>query len=225
VRRVGRFELADGGTLFLDEIGEIPLEVQPKLLRVLQEHEFERLGSSHTMRVNVRVVAATNRDLMQMVRERRFRDDLYYRLNVFPIHIPPLRDRREDIPLLVRHFAQQYARRMRKQIDTIPTQTMDALESYSWPGNVRELQNLIERAVIISPGTVLKAPLDELRADGAPANGARTLEEAERTHILDALRATNWVLAGPNGAAARLGMKRPTLQFRMKKLGISRPQR
>jgi formate hydrogenlyase transcriptional activator len=161
---------------------------------------------------------------MQMVRERKFRDDLYYRLNVFPIHVPALRDRREDIPLLVRHFAQQYARRMRKQIDTIPAQTMQALESYSWPGNVRELQNLIERAVILSSGQVLKAPLDELRAEDLPPSAARTLDEAERTHILEALRATNWVLAGPKGAAARLGMKRPTLQFRMKKLGISRPQ-
>jgi formate hydrogenlyase transcriptional activator len=224
-RRIGRFELADGGTLFLDEIGEIPLELQPKLLRVLQEREFERLGSSRTLRVDVRVVAATNRDLMRMVRERKFRDDLFYRLNVFPIQMPPLRERREDIPVLVRHFAQQCARRMSKQITSIPSETMEALSRYSWPGNIRELQNLIERAVIVSQGSVLQVPLEDLASTArvVAEDAAVTLEEAERDHILEALRATRWVLAGPNGAAARLGMKRSTLQFRMKKLGIERP--
>lgn len=224
-RRIGRFELAHGGTLFLDEIGEIPLELQPKLLRVLQEQEFERLGSSKTLKVNVRIVAATNRDLMQMVRERRFRDDLFYRLNVFPIAVPPLRDRPDDIPILVRHFVQQCARRMRKQITSIPSSAMEALTRYPWPGNVRELQNLVERAVIVSPGSVLQVAIEELRpVDGLLVNGtAITLDAAERDHILRALRATDWVLAGPNGAAARLGLKRSTLQFRMKKLGITRP--
>lgn len=222
-RRVGRFELAHGGTLFLDEVGEIPLELQPKLLRVLQEQEFERLGSSRTMRVDVRVVAATNRDLLQMVRERKFRDDLYYRLNVFPVHLPPLRERREDIPVLVRHFAQQCARRMRKEITTIPSETMEALVRYSWPGNVRELQNLIERAVIVSSGPALQVPIEELHGAPVAAGVSVTLEDAERTHIVEVLRSTNWVLAGPGGAAARLGMKRSTLQFRMKKLGIARP--
>ncbi len=226
-RRIGRFELAHGGTLFLDEIGEMPLELQPKLLRVLQEREFERLGSSRTMGVDVRIVAATNRDLLQMVRDRQFRDDLYYRLNVFPIVVPPLRERREDIPVLVRHFVQQFARRMRRQITSVPTEAMDLLTSYAWPGNVRELQNLIERAVIVSPGSVLRVPLEELRStltqppSAAPAN--TLLRDAERDHILEALRATNWVLAGPNGAAARLGLKRSTLQFRLAKLGLTRP--
>lgn len=223
-RRVGRFELAHGGTLFLDEVGEIPLELQPKLLRVLQEQEFERLGSSRTLKVNVRVVSATNRDLLQMVRERKFRDDLYYRLNVFPLHLPPLRDRREDIPLLVRHFAAHCARRMRKQITTIPTATMEALVRYSWPGNVRELQNLVERAVIISTTDALEVPVEELRSVAAAVGASVTLQDAERSHILEVLRATNWTLAGPNGAAARLGMKRSTLQFRMKKLGINRDE-
>jgi formate hydrogenlyase transcriptional activator len=222
-RRAGRFELADGGTLFLDEIGEIPLELQPKLLRVLQENEFERLGSSRTLRVNVRLVSATNRDLAAMVRERAFRDDLYYRLNVFPIQVPPLRERREDIPLLVRHFVQQCARRMGKTIETIPSATMDALTRYSWPGNVRELQNLMERAVIVSPGPVLNVPLDQLRSVAHDLPPGQTLEDAERAHIVQVLRATKWVLSGPSGAAAQLGLKRSTLQFRMKKLGIERP--
>ena len=221
-RRVGRFELAHGGTLFLDEVGEIPLELQPKLLRVLQEQEFERLGSSRTMKVDVRLVAATNRDLLQLVRERKFRDDLYYRLNVFPIHLPPLRDRREDIPLLVRHFAAQCSRRMRKDITSISSEAMDALTRYAWPGNVRELQNFIERAVIISSGSTLEVALEELPTTPLSQQQSVTLNDAERAHIVDALRSTNWTLAGPNGAAARLGMKRSTLQFRMKKLGISR---
>ncbi|MBC7928177.1 MAG: sigma 54-interacting transcriptional regulator [Bryobacteraceae bacterium] len=224
-RRIGRFELADSGTLFLDEIGEIPVDLQPKLLRVLQEQEFERVGSSRTIKVNVRVVAATNRDLMQMVRDRCFRDDLYYRLNVFPILIPPLRNRRDDIPVLVRHFAQQFARRMGKQIITIPTEAMEAMLNYPWPGNVRELQNVVERAVIVSQGSILQVPREDLKAfvQDVPNGPAITLEDAERDHILDALRATNWKLAGPNGAAARLGMKRSTLQFRLKKLGILKP--
>ncbi len=221
-RRIGRFELAHGGTLFLDEIGEIPLELQPKLLRVLQEREFERLGSSQTLRTDVRIVAATNRDLMQMVRERRFRDDLYYRLNVFPLSLPPLRERRDDIPVLVRHFVQQNARRMRKEITTIASESMDILTRYDWPGNVRELQNVIERAVIVTEGSILRVPVEDLRRshDLSPGN---TLESAERDHIRQALEATGWVLAGPAGAAARLGLKRSTLQFRMKKLGIERP--
>jgi formate hydrogenlyase transcriptional activator len=224
--RVGRFELADRGTLFLDEVGEIPLELQPKLLRVLQENEFERLGSSRTRRVDVRVVAATNRDLKEMVQNKEFRADLYYRLNVFPIQVPPLRERREDIPMLVRYFAQVHAHRLGKPISTIPSEAMEKLERYPWPGNVRELQNLIERSVILSPGPVLRVPLDELRGAEVPAlNGAaRTLEEADRKHIIEALEATGWVLAGQHGAAARLGLKRSTLQFRMAKLGIKRPR-
>jgi formate hydrogenlyase transcriptional activator len=224
-QRAGRFELAHRGTLFLDEVGEIPLELQPKLLRVLQEREFERLGSARTQRVDVRLVAATNRDLRQMVQDRQFRDDLFYRLNVFPIHIPPLRERPEDIPLLVSYFAQQCARRAKKRITTIPTETMQALTHYSWPGNVRELQNLIERAVILSNGEVLKVPLVELRsAPSRTSTSPRTLEDAERVHIMRTLQECNWVIAGLNGAAARLGMKRSTLQFRMSKLGISRPR-
>ncbi|MDZ4798769.1 MAG: sigma 54-interacting transcriptional regulator [Bryobacteraceae bacterium] len=222
-RRIGRFELAHGGTLFLDEIGEIPLDLQPKLLRVLQEREFERLGSSHTMKVDVRVVAATNRDLMQMVRERRFRDDLYYRLNVFPLFVPPLRDRRDDIPILVRHFVQLHARRMRREITSISAESLDLLTRYDWPGNVRELQNLIERAVIVTQGSVLQIPAGELRQPLSASADEGTLKKAERDHILHALEATKWVLAGPFGAAARLGLKRSTLQFRMKKLGIERP--
>ena len=225
--RVGRFELASQGTVFLDEIGEIPLELQPKLLRVLQEREFERLGSSRTMRSDARLIAATNRDLASLASEHKFRQDLFYRLNVFPITVPPLRDRREDIPMLVRHFAQQFARRMKKSIETIPSETMEALTRYEWPGNIRELQNLIERAVILSRGTLLEVPLAGLTAS-VPAAGpaeepAETLSEADRRHIVAALERSNWVLAGPNGAAARLGVKRSTLQFRMRKLGIVRP--
>jgi len=227
-QKIGRFELADKGTLFLDEIGDIPLELQPKLLRVLQEREFERLGSTRTVKVNIRLVTATNRDLGQMIASREFREDLFYRLNVFPIPLPPLRERREDIPLLVRYFTQKYARRMNRPIDTIPTEAMEALANWNWPGNVRELENLIERAVILTRGSVLHVPLAELRnggeaAPGPAATGAlTTLEEAEREHILRALRESKWVVGGPAGAAARLGLKRTTLQSRMQKLGIAR---
>jgi formate hydrogenlyase transcriptional activator len=225
-QRIGRFELANHGTAFLDEIGEIPLELQPKLLRVLQEREFERLGSTRTLKTDARLIAATNRDLEECVKERIFRADLYYRLNVFPIYVPPLRDRSEDIPLLVRHFAQRYARRMNRAIDTIPLEAMEALVHHQWPGNIRELQNLIERSVILSKGPVLQVPLSGLNSsNGAGSNGAqrRTLEEAEREHILATLKETKWLVSGPRGAAARLGMNRSTLQFRMKKLGILRP--
>lgn len=224
-QKVGRFELADGGTLFLDEVGDIPLELQSKLLRVLQEQEFERLGSTRTIKVNVRLVAATNRDLAQMVQARQFRSDLYYRLNVFPLTVPPLRERPQDIPMLVRYFAQKFARRMNKRIETIPADGMSALTRYGWPGNVRELENLIERAVILSHGTDLHVPPAELKAPaGLAPQTATTLEAAEREHILHALQAARWVIGGPNGAAARLGMKRTTLQSKMRKLGISRPQ-
>jgi len=223
--KIGRFESADRGTIFLDEVGEIPLELQVKLLRVLQEQEFERLGSTRTIRVNVRVIAATNRDLGQMVEEQRFRSDLFYRLKVFPITVPPLRDRPDDIPLLVRHFAQKFAQRMKKHIETIPSEAMKALQSYPWPGNVRELENFIERAVILSEHSVLHVALAELKmpvGEGAPAMA--TLEAAERAHILRILKETGWVLAGASGAAARLGMKRTTLQSKMQKLNISRPR-
>jgi formate hydrogenlyase transcriptional activator len=222
-QKVGRFELANGGTLFLDEVGDIPLELQSKLLRVLQEQEFERLGSNRTIRVDVRLVAATNRDLSQMAADKQFRSDLYYRLNVFPITSPPLRERPEDIPLLVRYFAQKYARLMNKRIETVPTDTMTALSLYHWPGNIRELENLIERSVILSRGSALHVPLGELKAQTtAVANGATTLEAAEREHILRVLSETNWVIGGSSGAAARLGMKRTTLQSKMRKLEISR---
>jgi formate hydrogenlyase transcriptional activator len=226
-QRIGRFELANKGTLFLDEVGDIPLELQPKLLRVLQEQEFERLGSARTQRVDVRLVAATNCDLEEMVAAKQFRGDLFYRLNVFPITIPPLRERREDIPLLVRSFAQRFAHRMKKRIDRIPTEAMTALTQYHWPGNVRELENLIERAVILSPGPELEISITELKpAASAPAekSSALTLEAAEREHILRVLRETDWVVSGPAGAAARLGMNRSTLQSRMRKLGIARPK-
>ena len=222
-QKPGRFELAHQGTLFLDEVGDIPLDLQPKLLRVLQEKEFERLGSTRTLRVDVRLVAATNRDLARMVAEGEFRNDLYYRLNVFPIRVPALRDRSEDIPLLVRYFVQKYARRMNKRIDSIPTEEMEALTRYSWPGNARELENLIERAVILSPGPVLRIPEGQLATPPGTADAAITLEAAERAHILRILAQTKWVIAGPNGAASRLGMKRTTLQSKLKKLGISRP--
>jgi len=223
-QRIGRFELATRGTVFLDEIGEVPLELQPKLLRVLQEREFERLGSSRTLRTDARLIAATNRDLGAMVEEQKFRADLFYRLNVFPVHVPPLRERQDDIPLLVRHFVQQFARRMSKVVDTIPTETMNALVRYHWPGNIRELQNLVERAVILSTGAILKVPLNDLQALPAPAPGRKieTMEEAERRHILEALNASDWVISGPNGAATALGLKRSTLQARMDKLGIRR---
>jgi transcriptional regulator with GAF, ATPase, and Fis domain len=222
-QKVGRFEMADKGTLFLDEIGDIPLALQPKLLRVLQEQEFERLGSARTHQVDVRLVAATNRDLADMVKRGEFRSDLFYRVNVFPILLPPLRARSEDIPALVSHFVEVYGRRMGKQIDHIPPATISALSSYQWPGNIRELQNFIERSVILSDGTVLSPPLAELkRSPVAEPLGAVTLKDAERDHILKTLMQTRWVVAGPNGAAARLGMKRSTLYFRMQKLGISR---
>ena len=225
-QKMGRFELAHRGTLFLDEVGDIPLELQPKLLRVLQEKDFERLGSTRTQHVDVRVVAATNRDLAQMVEERLFRSDLYYRLNVFPIVVPTLRERAEDVPLLVRYFAQKHARRMDRHIESIPAEEMEALTRYHWPGNVRELENLIERAVILSRGPTLHVPLPDERNSGeATAASPLTLEAAEREHILHTLRDTNWVIAGPSGAAARLGMKRTTLQSRMAKLGIIRPGR
>jgi formate hydrogenlyase transcriptional activator len=223
-QRIGRFELAHRGTIFLDEIGEAPLELQPKLLRVLQEHEFERLGSSRTVQTDARLVAATNVDLPDMVDSRKFRADLYYRLNVFPIRVPPLRDRREDIPALVRHFAHHYSARMDRRVKWIPAAVMDALVRYSWPGNIRELQNLIERAVIRSFGERLDIPLSEIDEGIGRSHGAQgTLEEAERALILSTLRETRWVLSGPNGAAGRLGLNRSTLQFRMKKLGIEKP--
>lgn len=227
-QKVGRFELANNGTLFLDEVGDIPLELQAKLLRVLQEQEFERLGSNRTHKVDVRIIAATHRDLAGLVKQSTFREDLYYRLRVFPISVPALRQRTEDIPKLVRHFTEFYARRMNKRIDEIPAETMDALMKYPWPGNVRELQNFIERAVILSPQSVLRAPtseLEPLRAS-AQANIAMSgLEEVERDHILRALDASHWVVGGENGAAARLGMKRTSLVYRMQKLRISRPGR
>ena len=222
-QRIGRFEFADGGTLFLDEVGDIPLELQPKLLRVLQEQEFERLGGSRTIRVNVRLVAATNRDLPQMVAERQFRSDLFYRLNVFPLHMPALRQRRDDISLLVRYFAQKYSRRMNKQVETIPADAIAALSNYHWPGNIRELENLIERAVILSRGSVLEVPLAELRTTEEVPAPLQTLHDAERNLIIRTLRETHWILAGPKGAAYRLGMKRTTLQSRMRKLGIVDP--
>ena len=224
--RVGRFELANRGTIFLDEIGETPLELQPKLLRVLQEREFERLGSSRTVHTDARLVAATNANLADMVEARRFRADLYYRLNVYPIHVPPLRERPEDIPLLVRHFVRHYAGSMGRRIKWISASAMDALVGYLWPGNIRELQNLIERAVIRSTGDRLDIPVSEIDGGtGAPKTGSLpgTLEEAERAHILAALKECRWIQSGPRGAAHRLGINRTTLQFLMKKLGIERP--
>jgi formate hydrogenlyase transcriptional activator len=239
-QKIGRFELADKGTIFLDEVGDLPLELQPKLLRVLQEQEFERLGSNTTQRVDVRVVAATNADLSRLVSEKAFRSDLYYRLNVFPIQIPALRERREDIALLVRYFVQKFSQRFNKTVLYVPADAMDALTEYSWPGNVRELENLLERAVLLSPGKELRIPLSELKSNlsitkgetatasssevpAASGTPVTTLEEAERQHILRALRQTKWRIAGPRGAAIMLGMKRTTLQARMRKLGIRRP--
>jgi transcriptional regulator with GAF, ATPase, and Fis domain len=222
-QKIGRFELADKGTLFLDEVGDIPPALQPKLLRVLQEQEFERLGSTRTHQVDVRLVAATNRDLSEMVNRGEFRSDLYYRLNVFPLLLPPLRERREDIPALVKHFVEILGRRMGRQIEHIPTETMSALRSYDWPGNIRELQNLIERAVILSNHGVLPNPLP---AHGTPCvvlSSATTLRDSERTLILKTLEAVSWVIGGPKGAAAKLGLKRTTLIHRMQKLGIFRP--
>ena len=234
-QRIGRFEVANGGTIFLDEIGEIPLELQTKLLRVLQEREFERLGSSRTLRTDARLIAATNRDLEAMVSEQRFRSDLFFRLNVFPVDVPPLRERQGDIPLLVRHFTQQFSRRMNKVIETIPSEAMDALCRYHWPGNIRELQNVIERAVIISAGPALRVDVTDLKLRNAgltteePASPKLTngtlhdvLKETQRQQILKALKECNWIVSGPDGAAAHLGMKRSTLQLRMHKLGIAR---
>lgn len=223
-QRIGRFELADKGTLFLDEVGDIPLALQPKLLRVLQEQEFERLGSAQTHHVDVRLVAATNRELTKMVKRGEFRSDLYYRLNVFPILLPPLRARREDIPALVTHFVEIFCRRMGKQIEHIPPETMFALSSYPWPGNIRELQNLIERAVILSNFGVLPNPLPTtVSMDDIISPAATTLMDSERALILDTLEAVGWVIGGPKGAAAKLGLKRTTLIFKMQKLGIFRP--
>ena len=220
-QKAGRFELANQGTLFLDEVGDIPLDLQPKLLRALQEHEFERLGGTRTIKVNVRLVAATNRDLAQMISDRQFRTDLYYRLSVFPISVPALRERPDDVPKLVRYFTQKYSRLMNKHVEHIPSDAMDALVRYAWPGNVRELENMIERAVILTRGATLQIPLTELQ--GAPEGALPvTLQEAERDHIRRVLEKSNWVVGGPNGAAARLGMKLTTLQSKMKKLGITR---
>jgi formate hydrogenlyase transcriptional activator len=224
-QRIGRFELAPQGTLFLDEIGDIPLDLQPKLLRVLQEQTLERLGSPRTRHVDVRLVAATNRDLVQMVEVGTFREDLYYRLHVFPVIVPPLRERVEDIPLLVRYFVHIYAQRLRKRITTIPADVLEALTRYHWPGNVQELQNVIERAVILTPDAVLRLPPAEWqRGRSSPdiSTSSRTLEEVEREHILQVLRETNWVIGGPQGAAARLGLRRTTLLYRMEKFGIPR---
>jgi formate hydrogenlyase transcriptional activator len=247
-QKIGRFEFADRGTLFLDEVADLPPELQPKLLRVLQEQEFERLGGNRTIHVDVRVVAATNADLTRLVAERKFRSDLFYRLNVFPIQIPPLRERREDVPLLVRYFVQKFSRRQNKTVEYVPAPVMDAMVNYSWPGNVRELENLIERAVLLSPGKELRVPLAEFKENNGDAAltaspidlprtsvasldsasthvpaSAQTLDEAQRQHILQVLRQTEWRIAGPSGAAAILGIKRTTLQARMRKLGIRRP--
>jgi transcriptional regulator with GAF, ATPase, and Fis domain len=219
---MGRFQQADNGTLFLDEIGDLPLELQPKLLRVLQEQEFERLGCGRTIRVNVRVVAATNQDLVQLVSSRQFRADLYYRLNVIPIFLPPLRERRDDIPQLVEHFVRKYTARLNKPIDTIPDEVMEALKFHDWPGNIRELQNFIERAVVLSPGPALRPTLTELRhmTKRPTVTTAQTFAEASRHHILEVLEQSRWMIGGRNGAAERLGLPRTTLIYKMRKLGI-----
>src|SRR6202171_6233868 len=222
-RKVGRFELADRGTLFLDEVGDIPPELQAKLLRVLQEQEFERLGSTQTQRVNVRFVAATNRNLAEMVSHKEFRDDLYFRLNVFPIVIPPLRERREDIPVLVEFFVQQFSRQMNRHIDTILASTMEQLIEYPWPGNIRELQHFIERAVVLTAGSTLCATVGGLKYPVAIEPAATTLKQAQSGHILKTLGETHWVVGGPRGAAVRLGLKRTTLMGKMRRLGLSRP--
>jgi formate hydrogenlyase transcriptional activator len=221
-QRIGRFELAQMGTLFLDEVGDIPLELQPKLLRVLQEREFERLGSTRTLHVDIRLVAATSRKLAQMVEDREFRSDLYYRLNVFPINVPPLRDRREDISLLTWHFVKKYGQQMNKSIDRIPEEIIRTLSQYHWPGNIRELQNVIEHAVILTQGKTLTVPLEMLERPSSTthANHAATLKEVERQHILRTLGETRWAIGGPRGAAARLGVPRTTLIYKMQKLGI-----
>jgi formate hydrogenlyase transcriptional activator len=224
----GRFQLADRGTLFLDEIGDLPLELQPKLLRALQEQEFERLGSSQTIRVDVRVVAATNQDLAQLVAKKQFRADLYYRLNVIPIRLPPLRERVQDIPLLVEYFVQKLSARFHKPIDVIPDEVMEVLKAHDWPGNIRELQNFIERAVVFSPESVLRLPLADLKEmtkqPMARESTCRTLADAEREHILEALRQTAGLIGGSNGAASRLGLPRTTLVYKMRKLGIETPR-
>jgi formate hydrogenlyase transcriptional activator len=223
-QKVGRLELADKGTLLLDEVGETPLELQPKLLRVLQDQEFERLGGTMTIRVDVRFLAASNRDLVRAVEEKEFRSDLFYRLHVFPLHLPSLRERREDIPLLVRHFVAKCAARMNKRIDFIPDEAVEAMMNWRWPGNIRELENFIERAVILSHDNRLRAPLAELRREPArrPPEDDLTLRDRERDHIVEVLRQTRGVLSGAAGAAARLGLKRTTLQYKLQKLGISR---
>ena len=223
----GRFQMADQGTLFLDEIGDLPLELQPKLLRALQEHEFERLGSGQTIRVDVRVVAATNQNLEHLVASKQFRPDLYYRLNVFPIFLPALRERAEDIPTLVQHFVQKFSLRMNKRIEVIPNEVVEVLKMHDWPGNIRELQNFIERSVVLSPGTALRPPLAELKhmTKQPSAAAARTLAEAERDHILEVLRQTGWLIGGRDGAAVRLGLPRTSLIYKMRKLGIERQTR
>jgi formate hydrogenlyase transcriptional activator len=224
-QRIGRFEMADGGTLFLDEVGEIPLELQPKLLRILQEQEFERLGGTRTIRVDVRLVAATNRHLDEMVEDGRYRDDLYYRLNVFPIAVPPLRERPEDVDALVHHFVERFTRRMNRSIDVIGAATLDALRRYPWPGNVRELENVIQRAVILSSGvelTISPAALDAPPLPDVSDAGSASLEDIERAHIMQVLEETNWIVSGSRGAAVRLGLKRTTLQSRLKRLGLVR---
>jgi len=221
-QKIGRMELANGGTLFLDEVGDIPLELQPKLLRALQEREFERLGSVRTQKADVRILAATNRDLQEMVAEKEFRSDLYYRLNVFPISIPALRERHGDIPRLIRYFVSKYAKKMDKRIETIPSAAMQKLQAWHWPGNVRELENFIERSVILTQGQALHVPLAELESEAPEQVPAATLRETERDHIIKILKEARGTLAGPNGAAARLGVKRTTLQYKMKKLGITR---
>jgi formate hydrogenlyase transcriptional activator len=223
-QKIGRFELAHQGTLFLDEIGDVPLDLQSKLLRALQEREIERLGSTRTVRVDFRLVAATNCDLEGMVATRQFRADLYYRLNVFPVRIPPLRERREDIPLLVRYFTQRFAKRLRRPIESVSRESMEMMCQWAWPGNVRELQNVIERAVILSQGTVLTVPCSEFESPLPPTSSPVTLEDAERDHILSALERTGWVIGGPGGAAARLGLKRTSLVSTMRRLGIVRPR-
>jgi formate hydrogenlyase transcriptional activator len=219
-QKIGRLELADQGTLFLDEVGDIPIDIQPKLLRALQEREFERLGSTRTKKVDVRLVAATNRDLEKMIESREFRQDLFYRLNVFPIRIPPLRERPDDIPLLVRYFAQKYARRMEKQIESVPTTTMKKLSKWHWPGNIRELENFIERSVILTHGSALQVPVGEFAEQAKVVTVATHTDSAERNQILEILKETGGRVAGPKGAAARLGLKRTTLISRLKKLGI-----
>ena len=223
-KKIGRLELADKGTLLLDEVGEIPLELQPKLLRVLQDQEFERLGGTKTIRVDVRLIAATNRDLVQAIEEKEFRGDLFYRLHVFPLHLPALRERREDIPMLVRHFVEKCAMRLHKRVDIIPDDVIEAMMNWKWPGNIRELENFIERSVILTEGNRLTPPLGELREenDRPLSESDVTLRDKERQHIIDVLRQTRGVLSGPSGAAERLGVKRTTLQYKMQRLGISR---